>query len=100
MIEGLLRYMGLDKHWITMLLGFMTDRLGFLVANRLSDTWVRPDGSIRQGDSSSPAIHTLIPATHCGMLNKALPTATVLVYADDTLLWLQSNLQEIKQQLK
>ena len=46
----------------------------------------------------SPTIYVMITAGLCIMLEKALPTATRLLYADDRLLWIPGNLEEIKQQ--
>ena len=87
-IEGVLRYVGLGEHWIRMLIEFVKEGLGFLVANKVSDTWIQTKGEIRQGDSLSPAMYAMITAVLCVMLQKALPVATRLLYADDTLLWI------------
>ena len=40
MMEGLLRYVGLEEDWIVTLIKFMKEELGFLVANKVSNTWI------------------------------------------------------------
>ena len=59
-IEALLSVAGLERHWIRMLIEFMEEELGFLIANKVSDTWIRPKGGIRQ---------TLYPQ-HCLSLSR------------------------------
>ena len=35
---------GLEEHWVQMLIVFMKDKLGFIVSNKVSDTWILPEG--------------------------------------------------------
>ena len=58
-IEALLNVVGMDRQWVRMLIAFMEEELGFLVTNKVADSWIRPRGGIGQGDSLSPALFAL-----------------------------------------
>ena len=90
----------MGRHWIRMLIEFMEEELGFLIANKVSDTWIRPRGGIRQRDSLSPGLFVLITAILCLMMKKAMPEAEPMLYADDTLIWVPGELQEIERELR
>ena len=72
-----------------MLIAFMKDEIGFISSNKVSDTWIFPEGGIRQGDSLSPSIYVMITALLCILIKRAVPSATALLYADYTLLCTQ-----------
>ena len=96
----MLQVAGLERHWIRMLIEFMEEELGFLIANKVSDTWIKLRGGIRQGDSLSPALFVLITAILCLMMKRAMPGTEAMLYADDTLVWVPGELQEIEQELR
>lgn len=100
MIEGLLRYVKMEEHWITMFVEFMKDELGFLVGNKISGTWFKPEGGIRQGDSLSPAIYVMVTAVLCILFKKELENVVTLLYADDTLLWIPGGMEQVTVQLR
>ena len=90
----------MERHWIKMLIEFMEQELGFLIANKVSDTWIRPKGGIRQGDSLSLALFVLLTAILCLMMKRAMPRTEPMLYADDTLVWVPGEMQEIEQELR
>ena len=100
MIEDLLKYVQMEEHWITMLIEFMIDELRFLVGNKISSTWFKPEGGIRQGDSLSPAIYVMVTAILCILFKKELENVVTLLYADDTLLWIPGGMEQVTVQLQ
>ena len=69
-IEALLNEVGTDRQWVRMLIAFMEEELGFLVTNKVAESWIRPRGGIRQGDSLSPAFPA-VPASHSDTVHHA-----------------------------
>ena len=65
----------------------MKEGVGFLVANKVSDTCIRPEGGIRQGGPLAPALYVIITAVLFIMLHGLLPTAVRLLYADGAPPW-------------
>ena len=99
-IEALLNVAGMERQLVRILIAFMKEELGFLVANKVANTWIRPRGGIRQGDSLSPALFVLVTAILCIMLRKQMPQTVPMLYADDTLIWIPGNVREIEQELR
>uniref|UniRef100_A0A7S1I8F4 Reverse transcriptase domain-containing protein n=1 Tax=Eutreptiella gymnastica TaxID=73025 RepID=A0A7S1I8F4_9EUGL len=95
MLEAFLAHAGLPKQWVAVILSFLKGPIGFLVGRRVSAEWMYPGGGIRQGDTLSPALFALITALLCRKLEQKMPGVKTFLYADDSLLWVEGNPQEV-----
>ena len=90
----------MERQWVRMLIAFMEEELGFLVTNKVAESWIRPRGGIIQGDLLSPALFALVTAILRIMLRKKMPKTTPMLYADNTLIWIPGSLEEIEKELR
>ena len=98
MLEAFLLYAGMPSQWVAVILEFLRGPLGFIVGRRVSETYIKPTGGIRQGDTLSPSLFVLLTSILCRKLSMELPQCKVFLYADDSMVWVPGTPAEVQAQ--
>ena len=107
-LECVMRKMGFNERWITLMMLFVSTVFYSILINGAPNGFIRPTRGIRQGDPLSPfpfllcteGLHGLITQSalrgdiHGFSLSKRSPSLTHILFADDSLLFSRSKVEE------
>ena len=75
----------MPETWCAALIRFLKGPLRFLVGNQLTEAALYPGTGIKQGDTLSPTIFSLLTAVLIRKVLHRFPQVQLFLFADDTL---------------
>ena len=88
LLGDFLLLLGVQEAWCEVLLDFRGSELKFLVGPVVADAILQPKRGIKQSDTLSPALFSLMTTLLVDDLQKKCPQAVPHLYGDDTLIWI------------
>ena len=100
LLGDFLLLLGVQEAWCEVLLDFLGSEPLFLVGPMLAHAVLQPKCGIKQGDTLSPTLFSLLTTLLVDDLQKKCPQAVPYLYADDTRIWIQGGRRQALARLK
>ena len=90
----------MQSAWVALILSFLKGPIHYLVGKQVTEVSLEPTAGIRQGDTLSPALFSLVTSLLVAHVHRDLPGATPYLYADDTLIYLKGGKSAVQRSVR